>query len=109
MPPKLQPTPVGRRCARLAERRQPGRNVPPAEYRLQEGININLTGALASIFIFPSGKPAGLNLSNPGASLMFYFTPVERPGSNCEEKIFDRIYRMNRIFDGKPCQDAEWS
>jgi hypothetical protein len=43
---------------------------PTARPRIDCIIESTLTGALPSIF--PSGKPAGLNVSNLGASLMFY-------------------------------------
>jgi len=54
----------------------------PAEYRLQDGINIDRV--LPSIF--PSGRSAGLNVSNLGASLMFYSGP--KTGLElCERRI----------------------
>src|SRR2546423_15561814 len=64
-----------------------------------------LTGALPSIF--PAGKPAGLNVSNLGASLMFHFPERDAHRSGLQEAPVNEVCprRNHALFFGRSLKD----
>src|SRR2546421_5112693 len=64
-----------------------------------------LTGALSSIF--PAGKPAGLNVSNLGASLMFNFPERDAHRSGLQDAPVNEVCqrRNHALFLGRSLKD----